>query len=133
MRINKKGVSTLGLIIIVQTFIFCTSAFAQEKRQIVQMAKLVIDSAQLEKYRAALKEGIETALDAELGVLLLNAVYERNNPTHVIVLEVYANDSAYKAHLQTPHFNKYKTGTKDMVQSLELIEVIPIGLASKLK
>ncbi len=96
------------------------------------MAKLIIDSAQLESYKVFLREGIESAIRVEPGVLLMNAFNERNNPTHVIVLEVYASDSAYKAHLQTPHFKKYKSGTKDMVKSLELIDVSPIALESKL-
>jgi 4-carboxymuconolactone decarboxylase len=95
------------------------------------MAKIIIDSAQLENYRAALKEGIETAVRVEPGVLTLFAVYEKDNPTHVTVLEVYASKEAYQSHLQTPHFKKYKNTTKDMVKSLELIDVAPIGLASK--
>ncbi len=97
------------------------------------MAKLVIDSSQLEKYKAALKEQMESALIAEPGVLLYNAVYEKENQTHITILEVYASDSAYMAHRQTPHFKKYKDATKDMVKSLELIDVVPIGMGSKLK
>lgn len=97
------------------------------------MAKLVIDSVQLESYKAFLEEGIETAIRVEPGVLMMNAVYEKNNPAHIIILEVYASDSAYKSHLQTPHFKKYKMGTKDMVKNLELVDVVPIALESKLK
>jgi len=106
---------------------------AQDNKQIVRMAKLVIDSAQLEKYKAALKEQMETALHNEPGVLLYNAVYEKNDQTHITILEVYASDSAYMAHRETAHFKKYKDTVKDMVKSLELIDVVPIGFASKLK
>ena len=94
---------------------------------------MVIDSAQLKNYQAALKEEIEAAVRVEPGVLLLNAVYEKNAPTHIMVLEVYASDSAYMAHRQTAHFKKYKDITKDMVKSLELVDVVPISLDSKLK
>jgi quinol monooxygenase YgiN len=106
-------------------------AAAQEKKPIVRMAKIIVDSAQLENYRAALKEGIETAVRVEPGVLTLFAVYEKENPTHVAVLEVYADQEAYEAHLQTPHFKKYKATTKNMVKSLELIDVVPIGFKTK--
>ena len=41
-------------------FAFCNNAFAQNKNQIVRLAKVVIDSLQLENYKAALKEEIET-------------------------------------------------------------------------
>ncbi len=130
MRLKNPG--SISIITILLAFVFCGNAFAQEKKQIVRMAKLVIDSVQLESYKSFLKDGIESAIRAEPGVLMMNAVYEKNNPTHVIVLEVYASDSAYKAHLQTSHFKKYKMGTKGMVKNLELIDVVPIALESKL-
>ncbi len=51
----------------------------------------------------------------------------------VTILEIYADINAYKAHIQTPHFLKYKTGTKDMVKSLELMEVDPLVPGMKIK
>ena len=104
---------------------------AQEKKPMVRIARIVVDSARLTEYRAALKEGIETAVRVEPGVLTLFAVYDKDHPTHVTVMEVYADEVAYHAHLQTPHFIKYKETTKDMVKSLELVDAIPIGLETK--
>jgi quinol monooxygenase YgiN len=109
------------------------SAKAQQKDLVVRIAKLQIDTAQLEAYKAALKEHAETAIKAEPGVLNLYAVYEKDRPTHVTVFEIYANQDAYKSHLQSPHFIKYKTTTKNMVMSLELIETVPIALETKYK
>jgi 4-carboxymuconolactone decarboxylase len=45
---------------------------------------------------------------------------------HTTILEIYADEDAYKEHLQTPHFIKCKTRTKDMVKTLELIETLPL-------
>jgi 4-carboxymuconolactone decarboxylase len=106
-------------------------AAAQQNKPLVRMARIVIDSTRLDAYKAALKEGVETAVRLEPGVLSLFAAYEKENPTHVTVFEVYADEQAYQAHLQTPHFRKYKETTKDMVRSLELIDLSPIGLATK--
>jgi 4-carboxymuconolactone decarboxylase len=114
-------------------FLFRGTASAQEKNLVVRVARIVIDSAQLDNYRAALKEGIEIAMKVEPGVLTFYAVYEKNNPTHVTILEVYASPEAYKSHLTTPHFLKYKSTTKDMVKSLELADAAPIELLSKMK
>jgi 4-carboxymuconolactone decarboxylase len=58
---------------------------------------------------------------------------KKNNPTHITILEIYADTTAYKAHLQTPHFIKYKAGTKDMVKSLELAEADPLVPGMKIK
>ena len=115
------------------TFVFCGNASAQEKKQMVRFAKLVIDSTQLGKYKAALKEEIETSVRLESGVLTLYAVSEKDNPTYITILEIYADTDAYKAHLQTAHFIKYKTGTKDMVKSLELVGAVPLVTGMKIK
>jgi quinol monooxygenase YgiN len=69
----------------------------------------------------------------EPGVLTLYAVSKKENPTHFTVLEIYADSAAYKSHLQTSHFIKYKTGTKDMVKSLELVETTPLIPDMKIK
>jgi quinol monooxygenase YgiN len=133
MKFNKNNLFLFILFTLIISFVLNNKVSAQDNKQIVRMAKLVIDPAQLEKYKAALKEQMETALHNEPGVLLYNAVYEKNDQTHITILEVYASDSAYMAHRETAHFKKYKDTVKDMVKSLELIDVIPIGLASKLK
>lgn len=106
---------------------------AQDKTLVVRVAKIKIDSAQLENYKTAVKEHAETAVRVEPGVLTLYAVQEKDHPTSITVFEIYANAEAYKSHLQTPHFKKYKNTTKDMVKSLELIETVPIALETKKK
>ena len=102
------------------------TASAQEKGQIVRLAKLVIDSAYLESYKVLLKEGIETALQVEPGVLTIYALSEKEKPTHFTILETYASPEAYQAHIQSAHFLNYKQGTLHMVKSLELIDTEPL-------
>ena len=108
----------------------CTSP-SQNKNQVVRVATIDIDSAQLDSYKAALKEGIETAIQTEAGVLSLYAASEKDNPTRITVFEVYADTNAYKMHIETPHFKKYKSTTKDMVKALKLTDVVPISLGAK--
>jgi quinol monooxygenase YgiN len=121
----------LILIVFMLSVFMPQSASAQDKNQVVRIAKLRIDPVQLENYMAALKEHAETAVRVEPGVLTLYAVAEKNDPTRITVFEIYADAAAYQAHLQTPHFKKYKSTTKDMVKSLELVETVPIVLAAK--
>lgn len=113
--------------------IYHGNVYAQETNQMVRIARLVIDSTQLDQYNTFLKEEIETSVKVEPGVLTLYAVAEKNKPTHITILEIYANVDAYKKHIQTPHFLKYKNGTKDMVLSLELVETIPLIPEMKIK
>src|SRR6266498_1083048 len=105
------------------------SALAQEPTgQYVQVAELEIEPAQLDAYKLAVQEQIEAAIRTEPGVLVLYAVAERDNPIHVRVFEVYRDMHAYKSHLQSPHFKKYKSRTEKMVRSLKLSQQVPIML-----
>ena len=45
---------------------------------------------------------------------------------------IYADTAAYQSHITTTHFKKYKETVKDMVKSLELVDVTLIGSANKL-
>ncbi|WP_276504537.1 antibiotic biosynthesis monooxygenase [Terrimonas pollutisoli] len=131
--LNCRRGQVLIVIAFMLTLFSYRSASAQQKTQMVRLAKLVIDSTQLESYKALLKEEIETSVRVEPGVLTLYAVAEKNNPTHITILEIYADTAAYKSHLQTPHFIKYKTGTQHMVKSLELVETVPLVPGMKIK
>jgi len=95
------------------------------------MAEIEIDPAQIEGYLAALKEQIETAVRLEPGVLALHAIADKENPARVFVFEIYADIDAYKTHLETAHFKKYKSATQNMVKSLKLRDTVPILLRAK--
>lgn len=98
---------------------------------LVRIAELEIDPVHLEAYKALLAEEQEVSVRNEPGVLMLHSVALADQPTHIRLLEVYADQQAYEAHLQSPHFLKYKTGTASMVKSLILRETVPIRLCSK--
>jgi quinol monooxygenase YgiN len=97
----------------------------------VQVAEIEIDPGQLDAYKAAIVEHIQTAIRVEPGVLTLNAVSEKERPAHVRVFEVYRDIDAYQSHLETAHFKKYTATVERMVTSLTLIQTTPIMLGSK--
>lgn len=107
-------------------------AQADDDVRMVRLAKLVIDPSQLDSYKAALTEEIEASLSREPGVLVLYAVAEKEQPTRITILEIYADRAAYEKHIQTPHFLKYKSGTSKMVKSLELVDAVPLVPSMKL-
>jgi quinol monooxygenase YgiN len=121
------------ILFLLFNLIIITHSYGQgENKQMVRLAKLVIDSTQLEIYNTYLKEEIETSIKKEPGVLTLYAIAEKARPTHITILEIYATPEAYRSHIKTPHFLKYKNGTKEMIKSLELIEGIPLLPAMKI-
>jgi quinol monooxygenase YgiN len=124
-----------------QLFVFGASMLAaalgsgavaqQADGQYVQIAEIEIDPGQLDAYRAAVQEQIDAAIRKEPGVVVLYAVAEKDNPTHVRAFEIYRDRSAYEAHLASDHFKKYKTTTEKMVKSLKLVQTTPIMLGAK--
>ena len=94
---------------------------------IVRLSRITVDASQLEAYKAILKEEAEASMRVEPGVRFLYAVSEKDDPTQFTILEIYDNEAAYKSHLKTPHFLKYKNGTIKMVKDLKLIDVVPLS------
>ena len=132
MKMKKSRLRLYTFIIaLTMTIISGGDISAQDSKLVVRLARLKIDAAQLEDYKIALKEEIETSIRVEPGVLTLNAVADKNSPTDITILEIYLDEESYRKHLETPHFKKYKTTTKDMVKSLELTETTPVLLGTK--
>lgn len=100
---------------------------------VVRIAEIEVDPQQLDAYKAILAEEQEASVRLEPGVLMLHSVAITDNPTHIRLLEVYASQSAYEAHIKSPHFLRYKTSTEKMVTSLKLIPTTPILLCAKSK
>jgi quinol monooxygenase YgiN len=97
----------------------------------IQIAEIEVDPAQLDSYKAAVQEQIDAAIRLEPGVLVLYSVSSKDNPARVTVFEIYRDRQAYLAHLQAPHFLKYKAFVEKMVKSLKLIPVDPVKLGAK--
>ena len=64
-------------------------------------------------------------------MLTLYAVSLKDHPEQIRLFEIYRSAASYQAHLQSPHFKKYKEQTRNMVKSLTLVETDPILLGSK--
>ena len=98
------------------------TATAQVDTKMYRIAKIKVDSNQLDLYQVALKEQMNTAIELEPGVLSYTVVADKKDASSITIFEVYASLEAYQLHIATPHFKKYKETVKNMVLSLELID-----------
>jgi len=101
-------------------------ATAQGKDMIVRVSEIQIHPGRLAEYNAILKEEAEASVRLESGVIAIFPMCPKENPTEVRILEIYASREAYESHLKTPHFQKYKTTTLEMVKSLKLVDMDPL-------
>ena len=101
--------------------------------RVVRLAEIEIVPEKLAAYMEFAAEVGRVSMATEPGVIALFSMQDKANPCKVYILEVYADRQAYEAHIQTPHFRKYKDGTSGMVRSLKLIDTIPLVVADFLK
>lgn len=94
-----------------------------EPDMMVRIAELDIAADYLDEYKAILKEEAASSVKIEPGVIAIFPMYEKEKPTQIRLIEVYASQAAYQSHLKTPHFQHYKTATLKMVKSLKLIDM----------
>jgi quinol monooxygenase YgiN len=97
----------------------------------VRVADIEVDPAQRDAFISAVKEEMDESIRVEPGVLALYAVAEKDSPSRLRFFEVYADEAAYDAHVQSPHFRKYRATTEPMIRTRVLVEAVPIQLSSR--
>ena len=129
----KKLFLILALLVLQAVPALAEGSKIPTSENFVRLSLITVDPARLEEYKAYLKEGVTASMSREPGVLVLYPTTRKDAPNVFTILEIYANRAAYESHIKSAHFQKYKQGTLDMVQSLELVDVDPLvpGLKTK--
>ena len=117
---NKIIVPFLALIMMLTSY---DAVSAQQKDMLVRISEIEIVPEYLDEYRGILKEESAASVKLEPGVIAIFPMFEKENPTQIRILEIYASREAYESHLKTPAFQKYKTTTLKMVKSLKLVDM----------
>lgn len=94
-----------------------------EPDMMVRISEIEIVPEYLEEYTSILKTEAAASVKIEPGVIAIFPMFQQLNPTQLRIIEIYANKAAYRSHLQTPHFQHYKTSTLKMVKSLKLVDM----------
>lgn len=97
---------------------------------IVRLSKIQVNPEYLDEYKKYAVEVGTISLETEPGVLTMYGVADKENPCQITILETYASQDAYKSHIASEHFQKYKQGTLHMVDSLLLDDVTPLNPAN---
>lgn len=95
---------------------------------LIRISEIEIEPNYLDEYLLILKEESEASARLEPGVISIYPMSQKENPNEIRILEIYASKEAYESHLQTPHFQHYKTSTLKMVKSLRLVDMNAIDL-----
>ena len=94
--------------------------------QLVRIAEIEVYPEWLDTYLAAAQTVGTESVAKEDGVVCIFPMQRKESPTTIRIVEIYRDEAAYKAHLETPHFRAYKEGTPQMIKSLELVPMKPL-------
>ncbi|MFD2570518.1 putative quinol monooxygenase [Spirosoma soli] len=126
---NKQNTLLSFLVSILMVGSYQTTS-AQQQNMMVRLSEIEIDPVHLDEYKAILKEESAASVKLEPGVIAIFPMYQKENPTSVRILEMYADRAAYEQHLKTAHFQKYKTTTLNMVKALKLVDMESIDAST---
>ena len=96
---------------------------------VVRIAEIEVHPEWLEAYLAAAGTVGAESVAKEPGVVCIFPMQRKDNPCLIRIVEIYRSEAAYKAHLATSHFRKYKEGTPHMIKSLKLVSMQPLDPA----
>lgn len=125
-NLTAAGISQAGSQIAAQ------AKAPMESDGIIRLSRIEIYPQYLTEYLEYVIEVGQVSLLTEPGVLTMYAMSEKDNPCKITILETYASQAAYKAHIASEHFQKYKQGTLHMVKDLLLVDQRPLNPANKI-
>ena len=120
----------IRLLFIFITMIFMGVALTMAKEvvqdnnggMIVRISEIEVYPEYLDEYLDYAKEVAQKSVEQEKDVISIYPMAVIKNNTKIRILEIYRNQEAYKNHIASPHFQKYKQGTLHMVKSLDLVD-----------
>ena len=127
-----KNVCSAAGVVMLTGCVFCDVANLQNNEKgegnmfVVRIAEIEVHPEWLEAYLAAAETVGAESVAKEPGVICIFPMQKKESPTSIRIVEIYRSEEAYKAHLATPHFRKYKEGTPHMIKSLELVPMRPL-------
>ncbi len=79
----------------------------------VIVAPIKIKPEHKEAFIESMLDDAVGSVSNEPGCLRFNVIQDRENPNKIYLFEVYKDKAAFDAHLQTPHFIKWRDTVKD--------------------
>jgi (4S)-4-hydroxy-5-phosphonooxypentane-2,3-dione isomerase len=87
-----------------------------------------VQPKQVDAFLAATRENAVASRE-ESGVVRFDVLTDRDDPTHVVLVEIYRNDAAAAAHKETAHYQRWRETVAPMMarprQSTRFVNTSP--------
>ncbi|MBB6367460.1 quinol monooxygenase YgiN [Xanthomonas sacchari] len=98
---------------------------------IMRIIEFVLAADDVHSILEAGRENIAASVRDEPGVLSMHCAVDKDDPTKLYVVEVYRDQAAYQAHVESAHFKIFLAATQGKVISRRVTETQPAVLGAK--
>ena len=126
--LNKRGPLVRLAVLVLMFFMGGASALANDSVEvhnngmIVRVSEVEVYPEYLDEYLTFAKDVAQASVEKEAGVVSIYPMQVIREKTQIRILEIYRDQEAYKQHIASAHFKKYKEGTLHMVKHLDLVD-----------
>ncbi|MFQ5953558.1 MAG: putative quinol monooxygenase [Kiloniellales bacterium] len=86
----------------------------------VIVADFTIDPDRMSEFRDAILTNARQSVEQEPGCRQFDVCIDPERDDRIYLYEVYDDEAAFKAHLETKHFHEFDTGVQDWVRTREV-------------
>ncbi len=94
---------------------------------LIRISEIEVFPQHLTEYLHFAREVGAKSVEIEPGVICINPMQMKRDSCQIRILEIYATPDAYREHIASDHFQKYKTGTLHMVKTLDLVDMYTLS------
>ena len=122
-RAAKTALPALSCLLYCTGCVLHRAEYGQADEQaIYRISEVNVAPEWLDTYLAFARQVAEESIRREPGVVSIFPMQDKKAPTKIRIIEIYDDTTAYRNHLDSPHFKHYKEGTRRMVKELKLID-----------
>ncbi|WP_218015872.1 putative quinol monooxygenase [Bergeriella denitrificans] len=109
-----------------------SAALAAQAAPVFNLFELGVQPAQTERYRQIGEHNIRTSIAREKGTLAMYSLQSADTPNLRYMVEIYADDAAYQAHLQSPQYRTFLAAAPHILTDRkQKTELVPQLLSDK--
>ena len=97
------------------------------KGMLIRISEIEVYPEYLEEYLTFARNVGAESVSKEPGVIAIFPMTQQRDSCQIRILEIYADQKAYRQHIASSHFQTYKQGTLHMVKSLDLVDMTPMN------
>ena len=86
----------------------------------VIIAEFEVKPDKLEPFLELARTDASQSVAREPGCHQFDVTLDRERPNRVVLYEVYENEAAFDAHVQTPHLAAFRAGIEDLIVSRQV-------------